>query len=127
LGYYILIIVGDAISAMLINFLNKYWPDLINQGKVYKVLTPLMVAKKKNQTKLFYTFEEFNKWKNTKSSKSWNIEYKKGLASLEDEEYSEIINNPRLIQLENDDLYKKSLTDWFGPNSEPRKEKLLKK
>lgn len=118
---------GDAIAAALINFLNKYWPDLINQGRVFRVMTPLVVAKKKNNTKLFYTDADFVKWKNSNASNGWDVEYKKGLAALEDEEYKEIIHNPVLIQLENDSAYEKSLYDWFGPDPAVRKVKLLEK
>lgn len=118
---------GDSIAASLINFLNKYWPDLINQGRVYKVMTPLVVAKKKNKTILFYSDSEFIAWSNKESSKGFNIEYKKGLAALEEEEYGEIIHNPVLVRLENDINYKQSLHDWFGPDPTVRKEKLLAK
>jgi len=31
-----------------------------------------------------------------------------------------------LVKLQNDKLYKQSLNDWFGVDSSPRKEKLLK-
>jgi hypothetical protein len=31
-----------------------------------------------------------------------------------------------LVKLQNDKQYKDSLSDWFGSDSEPRKEKLLK-
>jgi DNA topoisomerase-2 len=28
---------GDAIAALLINFFNRYWPELFDQGRIYKV------------------------------------------------------------------------------------------
>jgi hypothetical protein len=45
---------------------------------------------------------------------------------LEDVEYRDIIHSPVLVKLQNDKNFKESLTDWFGSDSEPRKEKLLK-
>jgi hypothetical protein len=58
--------------------------------------------------------------------KSWSIEYKKGLASLEDIEYNDIIRNPNTLLISSDELFKKTLAEWFGGDSAPRKEKLLK-
>lgn len=117
---------GDSIAALLINFFNKYWPELFEQGRIYKVLTPLVVAKKGKEVKQFYSNDEYLTWEKKTGAKGWNVEYKKGLAALEDAEYKEIVHNPVLIKLSNDKLYKDSLSNWFGSDSEPRKEKLLK-
>jgi DNA topoisomerase-2 len=115
---------GNSISGQLINFFSKYWPELFDMGMVYKVMTPIVVAKKGNQTKNFYTMSEFEKWSNSRSSKSWQTEYKKGLAALEDQEYEEIIKDPVVLRLKYDKLAKRSLEDWFGSDSQPRKDKL---
>ena len=117
---------GDSIAALLINFFNKYWPELFDQGRVFKVMTPLVVAKKGKEVKPFYSNEEYSAWEKKSGSKGWDVEYKKGLAALEDVEYRDIIHSPVLVKLQNDKLYKDSLSDWFGSDSEPRKEKLLK-
>lgn len=116
---------GNHIASTLINFFNRFWPELFDQGRIYKVMTPLVVAKKGTQTLNFYTNEEFENWIEKNSAKSWNIEYKKGLAALEDEEYEDIIKNPKLIKLKNDPQYKESLDAWFGSDSAPRKERIL--
>jgi len=117
---------GDSIAALLINFFNKYWPELFDQGRIFKVMTPLVVAKKGKEVKPFYSNEEYSVWEKKSGSKGWDVEYKKGLAALEDVEYRDIIHSPVLVKLQNDKLYKDSLSDWFGSDSEPRKEKLLK-
>ena len=53
------------------------------------------------------------------------LEYKKGLAALEDIEYETIIKNPKVLQISNDQEYKISLEAWFGKDSQPRKERIL--
>jgi len=111
----------------LINFFDKFWPELFDEGRIFKVLTPLVVTKKGKETLYFYTNDEYLKWESTVDPKKWEIEYKKGLASLENSEYEEIIHNPRLMKLSNDKMYKESLKDWFGGDSTPRKRNLLKK
>jgi DNA topoisomerase-2 len=117
---------GDSIAALLINFFNKYWPELFEQNRVFKVMTPLVVAKKGKEVKPFYSNEEYSEWEKKTGAKGWDVEYKKGLAALEDVEYRDIIHSPVLVKLQNDKLYKDSLNNWFGSDSEPRKEKLLK-
>jgi DNA gyrase/topoisomerase IV subunit B len=118
---------GNHISATLINFFNRFWPELFDQGRVYKVMTPLVVAKKGKDSLNFYTQVDFDAWEKSTKSRGWEIEYKKGLGALEDFEYAEIIKNPKLIQLKNDKNYKESLDAWFGNDSLPRKERILNK
>ena len=117
---------GDSIAGLLINFFNKYWPELFSRGCIFKVMTPLVVAKKGKEVIPFYSNEEYSVWEKKTGAKGWDTEYKKGLAALEDFEYREIIHNPVLIKIQNDKLYKDSLNDWFGTDSAMRKEKLLK-
>jgi DNA topoisomerase-2 len=116
---------GDSIAGLLINFFNKYWPELVTEGKIFKVMTPLVVAKKGKEIVPFYTADDYLKWEAKTKMTGWNVEYKKGLAALEDAEYREIIHNPNLVQLTNDKQAKQSLEDWFGNDSAPRKERLL--
>jgi len=116
---------GDAISALLINFFYKFWPELFEQKRIYKVYTPLMVAKSGKKIKYFYNEYDFEKWSNTEDLKKWNLEYKKGLASLEDLEYKDMIRKPVAVEITVDDVAKESLSIWFGNNSQLRKKKLL--
>jgi DNA gyrase/topoisomerase IV subunit B len=118
---------GNSIAASLINFFDKYWPDLINNGHLFKVMTPLVVAKKGKETLLFYTDADFTAWEKKTNLKNWELEYKKGLASLEQIEYQAIINKPVLVKLVNDPDYRESLIGWLGPDPAVRKEKLLKR
>ena len=119
---------GNAISALLINFLYKYWPEIFDRKMVYKVETPIMVVVPKNKTKkkiLFYTHTEYNIWIKKNDIKLYDIKYKKGLAALVDDEYKDIINNPRITLITKDDVSTRSLEIWFGKNSDLRKTELL--
>ena len=116
---------GDSIAGLLINFFNRYWPELVTEGKIFKVMTPLVVAKKGKEIMPFYTADSYLKWEAKTKMTGWTVEYKKGLAALEDGEYREIIHNPNLVQLTNDKQAAQSLDDWFGNDSAPRKARLL--
>lgn len=117
---------GDAIAAMLMNFFAKYWPKLFDQGRIFKVMTPLVVAKNGSNTVNFYTDDEYEEWEHKqKDLKKWKIEYKKGLASLEDFEYREIIQKPKTVMIQRDVSYADTLASWFAGDSSDRKEKIL--
>jgi DNA topoisomerase-2 len=120
---------GNAISALLINFFYKYWPDMFDRRMIYKVETPIVVAcpKAKNKKKiLFYSQTEYNVWYEKNDAKQYEIKYKKGLGALVDDEYDDIINNPRMTLISKDTMSENSLDIWFGKNSDPRKTELLK-
>lgn len=117
---------GNSIAALLINFFGKYWPELFDEGRILKVETPLMVAKKGKESLSFYSDDEYKAWENKqKSLLSWDIEYKKGLAALEDEEYQEIIKSPKTYVLTKDNGFNNTLETWFSGDSTPRKHKIL--
>jgi len=113
----------------LLNFFYKYWPELIEQGRIFQVETPIVVAKKGKETLKFYYDNEYQEWVNKVGAgiKQWNVEYKKGLAALENYEYKEIIQNPRMIQFTEDDTAKDQFKIWFGDDSDLRKNKILNK
>ena len=120
---------GNAISALLINFFYKYWPDMFERKMIYKVETPIVVAIPKAKAKkkvLFYTQNEYNTWAEQNDLKQFEIKYKKGLAALVDDEYDDIINRPRLTLITKDEASKGSLETWFGKSADLRKNELLK-
>lgn len=116
---------GDSIAGLLVNFFAKFWPEMLDAGQVCRVMTPLVVAKKSSDKKWFYTATEFLEWTKTTDTSKWSIEYKKGLAALEDDEYREIIRAPKVFSLLLGDTGRKALEAWFGDDVTPRKEKIL--
>lgn len=120
---------GDCIAGLLLNFFYKYWPELVKEGRICRVETPIVVAKKGKETLKFYYDNEYQEWVDKVGAgiKQWNVEYKKGLAALENYEYKEIIQNPRLYQFVEDDTAKNQFKIWFGDDSDLRKNKILNK
>lgn len=124
---------GYSIVGLLVNFLHKFWPELFEYGVVYKVETPIVVCTdlkskgKRDKNKIsFYTQDEYQDWVKSANLKDWEIKYKKGLAALEDDEYKEIIHDPRLTKLSVDETSAKYLNIWFGKESDLRKIEILK-
>lgn len=117
---------GDSITALLVNFFSK-WEGLYDLGIVYRVITPLLVLKKGNIKKYFYSLEDFNKWQQTNNIKNWtDVLYKKGLGSLEEDEFKDMMTNPKTLKFIKDENFKESLDTWFLKDTEKRKNKILK-
>lgn len=109
------------IAPLLLAFFYKYWPRLFEEKKVHITRSPIMISTNGKDTKWFYTYKDANEFKDT--SNGYKHRYIKGLASLTESEYSEIINNPVLDTIIIDDK------DWFeimfGKESALRKEFLI--
>lgn len=116
---------GDHICGLLINFFYTYWPDLINQGYLYRVLTPLMVIENGKEKIDIYDEVEFEKFSIGKDLKKYKINYKKGLGALSDSDTKKMIETPRLIQLTKDDKIDITLEQWFENDSYNRKNLIL--
>lgn len=109
------------IAPLIIAFFYKYWPRLFDEKKVFVTRTPIMISSNGKEEKWFYTYKDANKFK--ENSKNYKHRYIKGLASLTQQEYSVIINDPVLDVINVDD------PDWFeimfGKESTLRKEFLI--
>ena len=117
---------GDSITGLLVNFFGRYWPELFEQQRIFRVMTPLMVVQKGKQRTSFYTNDEFEAWAKGRTDLSrWDISYKKGLAALEDYEYEEIIKNPRMFAIIPGKDLRSVLDCWFDRSAAPRKAKIL--
>ena len=85
-----------------------------------------MIARQGRKSEKFYCKSDFDEWCKKNDPKKWDIEYYKGLGALEDNEYKELIQNPRIYYYELDDVALDELEIWFGKDSDKRKDKLLK-
>jgi len=113
---------GYHIASLLAAFFYKFWPMLVETGKVSIVRSPIMISTNGKDTKWFYSYKEAHEFKD--SSKGYKHRYIKGLGSLESDEYSVIVNTPKLdvIGVDNPDYFNM----MFGKSAESRKEFMLK-
>ena len=108
---------GHAIFCLLLQFFSR-WPDLFKRGMIVRMNTPLYVARKKgSKDKYFYTREDYEAA--SASLKGYEINYMKGLGSLEKEDYKEAIYNPSETVIEYSGI--ESLNMAFGDDADSRK------
>jgi len=118
---------GTACAALILNYIQKYWPSLIKAHKVARAETPVLVAtdKKTGKETWFYYESEYQDWLKKNDIKKYDIHYMKGLGALSDEQSKRIFREPHLYYYELDDLAEESMNIWFGKDPELRKNKLL--
>lgn len=120
---------GISCASLLVNIFERWWPELFREHRVARCETPVIIAKNKKTGKClnFYYDDEWDAWVKKNKTDGWDIEYKKGLAALDDGQYAEIIRNPRLYYYELTEESREKLNLWFGSDSAPRKDELMKK
>lgn len=110
---------GSHISGLLIVFFARLFPELFVAGRIFRVLSPIIIAEKNNVEKFYYTQEDYEK--DIPNLKGWEINYKKGLGALEDHHYEEMVGNKRLEQFTLNKDYMDDIGVWFSKSTEQRK------
>ena len=113
---------GEKIATLILAFFYKFWPGLVDEGRLKLTRTPIMISTDGKNTKWFYSYESANEFKN--DSKGYKHRYIKGLASLTEKEYHEVINKPTLDTLAVSDPA--LLEMMFGNDADARKEFMFK-
>ena len=108
---------GYHICSLLIAFFYRFWPRLFTEERIMITRTPIMISTKGTKTEWFYSYEEAHEFKN--KNPDYSNRHIKGLASLTEEEYDSIINDPvfDIVTIDNS----KWLEVMFGENASLRK------
>lgn len=85
---------GSHIKGLIMNFLHWGWPNVLKWEKFVTVFhTPLIVAKWRNNKKLFFTRGAFEQWKESTDVAGYTAKYYKGLATSSAKEAKEYFSN----------------------------------
>ena len=111
---------GKNITALLVNFLYTYWPELFNKQNpfVYKFSTPLIILSKGRERKYVYADEypEFQQKLSNGVYKGWTVTRAKGLARLVRADWDHSLKKPKLIPIVDDGELEETLDMLFNPN-----------
>lgn len=113
---------AGGIVPLLINFFSK-WPVLFEKEKIYIITSPRYIFTKnkgKATEKRVYCYNK-NEYDNVCDKyKDWELRYIKGLGSLRESEYRDVLNSPETwLKVELDDL--KCLDIMFSKNVNERR------
>ena len=110
------------ICGLLLSFFNL-WPELYENNMICRSITPIIIATKGNDVQKFYKMDDFKK--EEKNLKGYKIKYAKGLGSLSNDEYKDMLRNPVLHYYKKDELADNNLRLWFNKNiAKERKENM---
>jgi len=102
---------GSHIKGLCINLFHSEWASLVRiPGFLSFMNTPILRAKKGQQTMLFYHDGEYETWKNTlgdRGIQGWTIKYFKGLGTSTAPEFKEYFANKKMV----DFVYDQSTSD----------------
>ena len=91
---------GSHIKGLCINLFHSEWASLVHiPGFISFMNTPILRAKKGQQTLVFYNEGEYDKWKQSLggNTDSWNIKYFKGLGTSTSSEFKEYFANKKIV------------------------------
>ena len=95
---------GFHIKALLINFIDSTWPDLLKNKFIGSILTPIVKVSKGNDRLSFFTHKDYLEWQKTDQAKgNWNTKYYKGLGTSTATEAKEYFRNLRVLDYINKD------------------------
>jgi topoisomerase-4 subunit B len=110
---------GQHISSLIISFFHKWFPQIIEDKRLYRIITPLVSCDVGKEKKYFFTLEEFGEF--TKKTKVTNVKYLKGLGSLSLKDWEHVMGNKTLFSIINDRSANKFLDIAFGDSANKRK------
>jgi DNA topoisomerase-2 len=87
---------GAHISGLLINFFDRFWPELFDMGVICIFRTPLVKVFVKNKLHAqFFTEREFHDWEKKEGQKvrGWTHKYYKGLGTSSTKEFMGYMQN----------------------------------
>ena len=85
---------GIHITGLLLNFFGHLWKDVLNAGIVYKLVTPIIIAKQGKQEFEFFKQSEYEEW--AKNNKNHTAKYYKGLGGFND--FSRFLKDEKYLQ-----------------------------
>jgi topoisomerase-4 subunit B len=108
------------IASLVINLFYKWFPQVIEQGKLNILITPLVSAEVNNRRKYFYSLQEWSAFE--KSGASFKgVRYLKGLGSLSVEDWQLIMGERKMFKVRQDRSSAKYIDIAFGASSDKRK------
>jgi len=85
---------GSHIKGLIINFLDFFYPHLMEEKGFLKILvTPVVKATYKDKTFSFPNLRAYTTWRETNTTNNWQIKYYKGLGTSTAKEAQEYFNN----------------------------------
>lgn len=84
---------GISIKGLLLNFIHKMWPELLDLGFCFEFITPIVKATKGKIVKDYYDLDKYIADRDNGKLDSFKIKYFKGLGTIQKKEMQEMFKN----------------------------------
>ena len=108
------------IASLVINLFYKWFPQVIESGKLSILITPLVSAEVKNKRQYFYSLHEWTEFEKSGTAYK-NVRYLKGLGSLSIEDWEKVMAERKMFKIRVDRSAAKYIDIAFGPSADKRK------
>jgi len=88
---------GSHIKGLMMNMFDSMWKSLLEIGFITSMVTPIVKGFKGKDEKVFYTLQDYDKWKETDAAKGYRIKYYKGLGTSTTKEAKEYFRKLKII------------------------------
>ncbi len=79
---------GSHVVLLVLSFIEKFAPAYLDQIRVYRFMSPVMIALKKDKpVDMFFTMDEYSRFRETKKTTGISWYYAKGLGSLAEDHW----------------------------------------
>lgn len=112
---------GSHISALIINFFSKWFPAVIKNGQLHKIVIPICSITEGKNKKYFYSMFEAEDYKLKNNVKDNAFSYYKGLGSYAIDDWEYIFQNTQLQKINYDAQADKHLDIAFGKEAAKRR------
>ena len=116
---------GNAIAGLVLTLFNRIAPNIIKQGRICRLETPLLIGSKGEKIEEYY----FTLPDKSKMKKNLEYFYLKGLGSWTKNRFNQILEyegglEKLMVSYTLDDKTDESIKKWFGKESDGRKDAL---
>jgi DNA gyrase/topoisomerase IV subunit B len=111
---------GAHIFSLLVNFFFKWFPYIIDEGRLFSLRIPLMSVENGKTRDYFYDKKEFEEHVKKKKPVK-DVRFLKGLGSLDIKDWETVMADMKLLLIRRGDEAKKYMDMAFGIDSTPRK------
>lgn len=84
---------GTSIKGLLINFIHKFWPELLELGFCFEFITPIVIARKGKDIKEYYNFTNYHQDQEKGKLVGYTTKYYKGLGTIKSDEIKDMFKN----------------------------------
>jgi DNA gyrase/topoisomerase IV subunit B len=111
---------GAHIFSLLVNFFCRWFPYVIDEGRLFTLKIPLMSIEEGKKREYLYDKKEFDEHVK-KHKATTGLRFLKGLGSLDIKDWESVMANKKLIQVKQGVDARRYIDMAFGTDSAPRK------